>query len=718
MKSNLALITALYNSKGADFYKDIYFPLIRYSVMNLSYEANGGVKHYGVIGLQDNIREKAGITIPLPVLRNSLRLLSSTESLPFSVALYKDGNYFKVTGDWREGNDEIDKASDEVSRQYRKIEIFFQEYLESNNLTTSKSLLDFLNDNSDDVIKYLEEGNALPEVNEEHVNVVRFIQWLKEYKKEYYDIVSNLIWGSIVAGFLQRSNVDLAIKTIEKVDYYLDTSIVLGALGLNSQENVAYAQDLLRIITEAGSNPFVHSITVREIKRILEQIEIAEAPRRGSSIEQAWIEQDLQLSDILHIHNNLERLLRDAHININLINDTELDRIEDKYKANNDVRTLASQRETMVEDKLREIHDVYMRDFVQRINQTRSGSFIEKQAAYFVTLNSDLISFANSVPGRASAVIHSAKVVMNLWLHSSRSENIRQATLAEVMTRCFALNQTDARQKLKAFYKYYRDCSLTPDDIKNMYGSLVVRSANTIVAVDRLIENENSDAAEKERISREIIEGLKAAVEQERIEREDAIATANQKVAELTKKTESLERAFEEGQSSSLEKDAIIKQYESNHGSNKETIARLEKELKTMTQLKQIEEEIGRLNKQKNEMEKERDKTVKYFKFWVVATLEVLAVIALLFCLVMALITWVNKNDWQNVYTWFTIGLGVTIMAVVKNLSNLSILEPGPSKMKVRDEQRMYWEDNHPEYQNILKEISDLELKKRALEVI
>ena len=29
MKSNLALITTLYNSKGADFYKDIYFPLIR-----------------------------------------------------------------------------------------------------------------------------------------------------------------------------------------------------------------------------------------------------------------------------------------------------------------------------------------------------------------------------------------------------------------------------------------------------------------------------------------------------------------------------------------------------------------------------------------------------------------------------------------------------------------------------------------------------------------
>lgn len=718
MQSNLALITTLYNSRGADFYKDIYFPLIRYSVKSLSYETDGGVKHYDILGLQDRIKEKAGITIPLQVLRNSLRLLSSTKSLPFSVSLYEDSNYFRVSGDLGENSEEIDNASDEVSSQYRMIEMFFQEYLDSNLLTSSKSLLDFFNDNSDDVLKYLEEGNALPVINQEYVNVVRFIQWLKDYKKEYYEVVNNLLWGSIVAGFLQRSNVDLAINTIEKIDYYLDTSIVLGALGLNSQENIVYSQELIRIITEAGSRPLVHSLTVREIKRILEQIEISEVPRSGSSIEQAWIEQDLQLSDILHIHHNLDNLIREAHIIITPISDTELDRIEEKYKANLDVKSLAVQRDAITDDKFREIHDVYMRDFVQKINQTRGNSFIEKQVAYFVTHNADLISFANSVPGRVVSVIHASKVVMNLWLHSSRSENIRQAALAEVMTRCYALNQTDARQKLKSFYKYFKDCSLTSEDIQNMYGSLVVRSANTITAVDKLIENENSDAAEKEKISREIIEGLKAAVDQERKDRNDAIATANHKVSELARRTELLESALEEGHSSSLEKDAIIRKFEDDQGANNETIARLEKELKTMTQLKQIGEELWRYNEKKHELEKERDKSVKYFKFWLIITLEALAIIALLFCLVMAIITWIKNNNWKNIYTWFTLGLCVSLLTMVKNLSSLYILAPGPSKMKVRDEQRLYWEDNHPEYQKVLRDISDLEAKKRALEVI
>ena len=33
--ANIALISTLYNSKGADFYKDIYFPIIKYAAMNI-----------------------------------------------------------------------------------------------------------------------------------------------------------------------------------------------------------------------------------------------------------------------------------------------------------------------------------------------------------------------------------------------------------------------------------------------------------------------------------------------------------------------------------------------------------------------------------------------------------------------------------------------------------------------------------------------------------
>lgn len=716
MKSNLALITTLYNSKGADFYKDIYFPLIRYSVMNISYGLKE--KHYDVIGLQENIKEKAGITIPLQVLRNSIRLLSESKSLPFSVFLYSDGNYFKITGDLGIDEEEINEAANLISSQFRKIEIFFQEYLEYEHLSSTKTLLDFFNNNSDDVLKYLEKGDALPGVAQEYVNIVRFIDWLKDSKSEYYEVVDNLLWGSIVAGFLQRSNVELDINTIEKVDYYLDTSLVLSVLGLNSKENVAYARDLIRIITEAGSLPRVHALTIREIKFILEQVEAAQAPRIGSSIEQAWVEKDLQLSDLMHIHNNLEKLLVSEGVSVFPVNDIELDRIEVKYKSNHNVKSLALQRRSEADDKLREIHDIYMRDFIQKINDSKGGASIEKQSAYFVTLNSDLISFSNTGSGRAGAVLHAAKVVMNLWLHSSKSENIRQVALAEVMSRCYALNQTDARQKLKIFYKYYKDCSLTSEDIKNMYGSLVKRSANTINAVDEIIENESRDSEEKEQINKEIIAGLKTAVEKESAERVAAIASANQKVEELTKRTESLEQAIEQGRNSSIEKDVIIRKYEEEQDASKETITRLENELKTINKLNDINQELVKLYAKKVELEKERDKSISYFKFWFTILFEILAILVFIFCLVMAIVKWRKENNLLSWYTLFTIGSGVALLSVVKNIGNLYILAPGPCKMKVRDEQRAFWEDKHPEYNNLNKEIKELEEQKRTLEVI
>lgn len=716
MQSNLALITTLYNTKGSDFYKDIYFPLIRYSIMNISNESGDNGRHYDITALQDNIKEKAGITIPLQVLRNSIRLLSQSKSSPLSFYLYSDGNYFRVSGTIGIDGEAVTKETDEVSSQYRRLEIFYQEYLQVEHLSSEKSLLDFFNDNTGDVLGYLKDGDAQAVVDQEYVNVVRFIDWLKQAKPKSYSLVNNILWGSIVAGFLQRSNVDLSINSIQKVDYYLDTSIVMGVLGLNSSENVAYAKDLIRIISESGSTPCVHSITIREIKRIFEQVIAAQGPRRGSSIEQAWLEKEMSLSDIVHIKNNLISLLRNEKINVYPVTDTELDRIEEKYKNNQDVKSLADQRGSLNEDHVREIHDIFMRDYVQKINLSRGGVHIEKQSAYFVTLNSDLISFSNTGIDRTCSVIHSSKVVMNLWLHCSRSENIRQAVLAEVMSRCYALNQTDARQRLRVFYKYFRDCSLDSEDIKNMYGSLINRSANTINSVDKLIENEASDLEEKERISKEIIIGLKAAVYQEKEDRITAIASATQKVKMLEERTESLERALEEGQNSSLEKDEIIQRYEEEQGANKETIARLEAELQTTKAIKDIEKEINQLRERKRSIEQERDKTINYAKFWITIICEVLAILVFVGCLIKVILEWRKGQSVLNIYALFTVSAAVGILAMVKNISNMYILAPGPCKMKVRDEQRRFWEDKHPEYQELLDIIARLEERKRKLE--
>ncbi len=712
MNSNLALITTLYNTPGADLYKDIYFPLIRYSVMSiyLDYERDKQ-KHYDVEALQEKINEKSGILIPLQVLKTSICMFAS-RGAESGIQIYEKGNFFRITEDITKGLDDVEINVDKVSENYRKLEIFFQEYLEIEGLTSSKTVKDFFQNSSLEVLEYIDNTAAQSVINQEYVNVIRFIDWIKIAKPDYYLVVENMLWGAIVAGFLQRSNVDLGIKTVDKVDYYLDSSLVLSLLGLNSSENVSYARDLARIISESGAVIKVHSITIREIRRILEQVEISQAPRRGSSIEHAWVEQGMTLSDILHIRNSLSNLLKKNNVTITCVSDSELDGIEQKYKNNFDVKLLAEERGAKNEDLIREIHDIYMRDYVQSLN--KEGTVIEKQCAYFVSLNTDLVKFSHRGEARSISVIHAAKVVMNLWLHSVNNSIIKRTALAEVMSRCYALNQTDVRIRLKVFYKYYRDCSLTQEDIMGMYSSLIHRSASTIAAVDAIMENEENGPDNKTEISKEIINGLKEAIAKEKAEREVRSEATQNRISELTARTAALEKAIDEGKKETSEKDSIIAEYKKDKSLNEASIERLKEELQTERELREIEAELYQLNNRKVSLIKQREDSVSYFKYWLIIIAESIACLFMVSCLVMAFVMW----DKDKLFNIFTIGFAASLLVCITRVSNMYLLSPKVIKMRLRDEQYKYWEDQHPEYSKLMTSIQALEQRKHQLKGI
>lgn len=47
-KTNYALITALYDTKGADLYNDVYFPIIKYEIVNQYYTQVDIEKYYDI----------------------------------------------------------------------------------------------------------------------------------------------------------------------------------------------------------------------------------------------------------------------------------------------------------------------------------------------------------------------------------------------------------------------------------------------------------------------------------------------------------------------------------------------------------------------------------------------------------------------------------------------------------------------------------------------
>lgn len=78
------------------------------------------------------------------------------------------------------------------------------------------------------------------------------------------------------------------------------------------------------------------------------------------------------------------------------------------------------------------------------------------------------------------------------------------------MSRCFALNNTDIRRKLRLVSKYYKESDETysQDNYQAVYTALIKRSTKAIHEVNYVIKNEQEDIDNKEEVNKSHIQAL------------------------------------------------------------------------------------------------------------------------------------------------------------------------------------------------------------------
>ena len=117
---NYALISALYDTKGADLYNDIYFPIIKYVIANQYYTQTDIEKYYDLEDLKTFINNDFGIKIPLVILKQSIRAIERGHN-GVSLFIYEGGKYFKIKKAWDISiNTSIDNKSQELSTRFRQ----------------------------------------------------------------------------------------------------------------------------------------------------------------------------------------------------------------------------------------------------------------------------------------------------------------------------------------------------------------------------------------------------------------------------------------------------------------------------------------------------------------------------------------------------------------------------------------------------------------------
>lgn len=708
--SNIALITALYDTKGADFYKEIYFPIIKYSVTKSVLDAKDNVKYGDISGLKELILDTFGVNIPLLVLRQSIKAMAKQNG-DVIIKLFDKDNYYQAERVWStDVKNDIDIKASQVKESFHNLTIQFDYFMDARGLTSEKSIVDLLTACSADTISLIENGSST-NVSEEYSNIAIFSQWLKEYNNESYILVEQILWASIITGFLRRSSVDWDVKVEDKTTYFLDTSLILNILGFNSIENVNYSRDLLRIIKEAGSYPKIHPMTANEVDHILQSVLNEQGPRGGSAMEYAFVA-GIELHDVLHVKQELLGILElDYGITqFPNMSASDVEAKEKKYLGNLKVKELYELRESKGNDMYGEVHDVYMSDYVKGLNS--SHGFAEKYSYYFVTLNGGLVDFVRPT-GCAPSVISAGQVVMNLWLHSAKSSALRSTVLADMISRCFALNQTSVRRKLRAFSSHYKKLNLSNSEYGAMYDALVYRSNDTLQKMDELSEKEiefggpNEDTTS---LAKAIVEiALKEAEKRKSLEQNESIR--NKELSEqIDQLTIELDKVKQQGVSSQEEIDKLSKALNITEESKDKIKAELErrnKEVDLVRQMSEVEKDISKL-------ETEATNSISYFKFWINVVLESLFLIIIVAIIVLYIISQFNPNF--DFAIWFkSLGAAIIVpfLTTCTHMKNLYIFAPRVAKNEIRKKQLETWYDRHAEYKQLAARRMTLE---KALE--
>lgn len=536
-KSNYAFVSALYASKTKGLYSDIYFPIIKYALAKIFAAKIDGNVYCTADKVSEFIDDKFGIKIPTIVIAKSVCKIGNNQN--FSLVVYENGNTFQIKGAFYD-EDNIEEKERFFSDKLEEIETKYQEFLTQQCCSDDGvTFVQFIADNTDEILGYFENENKNC-VNERYATLILFLQYVHDADKELYSVVHQLFWSSVVVAFLKSEKPlvnDLAngIKT----EYFLDTSIVLGLLELSTSLKETYSKEVCSIILNSGGLLRVNPMTVEEIKYILEKVE-QNGPNPLTDIYDSYTRKKLIPNDLAKIRLNLEKKLLALQIDVfPNMSPGAIQKIINDYKRKTVTKLLGDIRHnnqsSSFKDNFREIHDIYMDDYIKTRRKEKNLS----ENIHFMTDNVDLVNFCHAQHEDTNYMITTGKVILNLWMHNKQEIDVSDCVLTETMARCLGLHKSNVRYKIMEVARFYNQTKddFDPQVYKDFIAHLYRRAKNVISTAEQISMNGP--------IPQSIAKLIKEAVDKDNEAYKNSLALATRKNQELQKESENKEKQIE-----------------------------------------------------------------------------------------------------------------------------------------------------------------------------
>ena len=185
-KSNYALISALYSNSNHGLYSDIYFPIIKYALVGLFAKREESHPYCTATDIHDYIVDKFGVSIPHIVISKSILKINAQKWSNIDLVVFENGDTFQIQRASFDCDDEnISEREQLFTEKIEFIEEKYHDFIKQEGaINDGISFIQFISDNTDDILGYFEEQDA-SKVDERYATMVFFLQYLSDYEKDF-----------------------------------------------------------------------------------------------------------------------------------------------------------------------------------------------------------------------------------------------------------------------------------------------------------------------------------------------------------------------------------------------------------------------------------------------------------------------------------------------------------------------------------------------------
>jgi hypothetical protein len=363
------------------------------------------------------LKENFGLAIPQKTIHIILKRLAKKGTLKREDGVYKIAN----------NDDRLDLTTRKIVADRHITSVInglikYAEKLGIDPISHEKAvnaICTFLSEFNVDYLKAYLKGTAIPEINEQNpqdiILVSKYAFELKDNDPSRFQSFIILLQGHMLANALMCPDLHDAPKTFKGVSFYLDTPLLIQALGLEGSFRKQAVVELLTVLRDLGAKTLTFSHCREELDRVIHAaISFYDSPKyRGGIVREAKLankdKSDLILA-VANIDENLEAVKITVDATPKYINKYQIDEKTFEDYLGDEV--------SYYNDRAKE-YDINSVRAIYVLREGKSSITLEKCTAAFITSNS----------GFAKAAFNYGKAHAN---HSQISSVITDFSLANI----------------------------------------------------------------------------------------------------------------------------------------------------------------------------------------------------------------------------------------------------------------------------------------------